>query len=82
MSTTQLPLAFPPQDGPVVTFHDAGPDGLGRRHFTVAWQDPGGDFRPEIHADGSPVGYRRGQVFFAVSEHFVPAGAAIVGGAA
>ncbi len=73
MSGEQLPLAFPQQDGTAVTFHDAGPGSLGRRHFTLTWEDTGGVFRPELSRDGRPVGYRRGQCFFAVPESFVPA---------
>lgn len=63
---------------PTVTFHDGGPDRLGRRHFTLTWEDAGGVFRPEIHFDGKPVGYRRGQCFFAVPAQFVPPGAVVV----
>lgn len=66
---------------PTVIFHDARPDSLGRRQFSLTWSDPDGVFRPEIHPDGAPVGYRRGQVFFAVPENFVPAGAVVIEGA-
>lgn len=47
-------------------YSDTGPDALGRRRFTLLWEDPRGVFRPEIHFDGQPVGYRRGQCFHAV----------------
>ncbi len=40
-----------------------GPDELGRRHFTLTWADEG-IYRPELHPDGDPVGYRRAQCFF------------------
>jgi len=50
--------------GRTITYHDDGPDDLGRRRFTVDWDDSGGIFRPEIHFDGEPVGHRRAQVFF------------------
>lgn len=44
------------------TFHDAEPDSLGRRFFTVTWEDPS-TWRSELAPDGAPVGHRRGQVF-------------------
>ncbi|HHH30697.1 MAG TPA: hypothetical protein ENK57_20465 [Polyangiaceae bacterium] len=49
-----------------IEYHDAGPDSLGRRRFTLFWTDTGGIFRPQPHPeDGEPVGYRRAQCFFA-----------------
>ncbi len=48
-----------------IIFDDLMPDALGRRHFTLEWEEPDGVFRPELSKDGKPVGYRRGQCFFA-----------------
>ncbi len=49
-----------------IQYHDKGPDSLGRRRFTLFWEDPDGIFRPEAHPDdGQPVGYRRAQCFHA-----------------
>lgn len=45
-------------------------DDLGRCSFTLEWEQPGGVFRHEIHFDGEPVGFRRGQCFFAVPEDY------------
>lgn len=45
-------------------------DKLGRCSFSLEWEEPKGVFRPEIHFDGKPVGYRRGQHFFAVPEDY------------
>lgn len=47
-----------------ITF-ETGPDGMGRRRFRVTWTDPEGCYRTELGLDGQPVGYRRGQYFFA-----------------
>lgn len=42
------------------------PDDYGRRRFTLLWSDPDGCFRPEPdNFIAGPVGFRRGQVFFA-----------------
>jgi len=46
-----------------VTF-TSGPDKLGRRRFTLEWNETEGCFRHELGRDGQPVGYRRGQMFF------------------
>ena len=53
------------QENLAIEFHDAAPDALGRRHFTLTWSDPDGGYREDLGKDGRPVGYRRGQVFFA-----------------
>lgn len=54
------------QENLAIEFHDAGPDALGRRHFTLTWSDPDGIYREELSKeDRRPIGYRRGQVFFA-----------------
>lgn len=57
------------QENLAIEYHDAGPDSLGRRHFTLTWSDPDGIYRTEL-SNGQPVGYRRGQCFFAVPAHY------------
>ena len=53
-------------------YDDSGPDGMGRRSFTMTWEEPDGVFRPEPSKDdGKPVGYRRGQCFRAVPEDHI-----------
>lgn len=54
-----------------IEFDDSAPDRLGRRHFTLVWEEPKGVFRPEpSKTDGKPVGYRRAQCFFAKPEEY------------
>ena len=40
------------------------PDHLGRVHMSTFKYESDGIFRPEMHHDGIPVGFRRGQCFF------------------
>jgi hypothetical protein len=47
-----------------ITYHDECADNLGRRFFSLDWEDRNGIFRPELAKDGKPVGLRRGQCFF------------------
>jgi hypothetical protein len=53
-----------------VTHHIAltNPDNLGRVHMSAFKYDHDGIFRPEMHHDGIPVGYRRGQGYFCVPQ--------------
>lgn len=55
---------------PILTF-DGPVDSFGRRRFTMEWEEPDGVYRPEIHFDGVPVGYRRGQCFCALPASYV-----------
>lgn len=48
-----------------VIYHSK-PDDRGRRQFTMEWVNPDGPYISEMWKDGQPVGFRRGQVFFAV----------------
>lgn len=64
---------------PRVTYHTR-PDELGRRCFTLTWEEPDGVFRTKLGTDGKPVGYRRGQVFNARPEPFLAAWRAQSGG--
>jgi len=57
-----------------IHFEDKGPDHLGRRFFTLLWTDSDGIFRKEIDKDGKPVGYRRGQCFFADPKPYLEKG--------
>ena len=54
-----------------VVYHDKGTDTMGRREFTLYWEDLGGPFRQEEHPDGKVVGYRRAQVFHARPEEIL-----------
>jgi len=60
-----------------VVFDDREPDGLGRRAFTLFWLSDG-IFRPELHKDGKPVGYRRAQCFCTQPDRFLKDGAEVV----
>jgi len=52
-----------------IEFGDSGPDSLGRRRFTLLWEDAGNEWIKEpSKQDGKPVGHRRAQCFFAAPE--------------
>lgn len=70
-----------------VEFHDAGPDSLGRRHFSMTWLDLDGVDRAKedrsaaaraFYAERSKrdplAGFRRAQHFFARPERYVQRG--------
>lgn len=47
-----------------IMFHDKSPDSLGRRTYTLMWDDPRGTYRTSLSPrDGKTIGYRRGQCF-------------------
>lgn len=48
----------------VTITYSSSSDELGRRQFMAEWETD--DFRTELGKDGKPVGFRRGQVFYAV----------------
>lgn len=66
-----------PDYGKVIEFHDAGPDSLGRRFFTMHWTEVDGIFREDLSKDGWPSGYQRGQCYFCEPDRFIMDGARV-----
>lgn len=52
--------------------YEGSPDDRGCRRFVMFWSEPHGVFRHEpSKQDGLPVGFRRGQYFFAHPEEHI-----------
>lgn len=45
---------------------ESTPDNKGRQSCTLEWTTVTGAYRHDIHKDGQPVGYRRGQCFHTI----------------
>jgi hypothetical protein len=53
-----------------ITFTDDKIDTLGRRTFTMEWNNPNGVYLRDLK-DGKEIGYNRGQYFFADPKKYV-----------